>query len=151
MCSTSINSTIPCTEDQECLEVDVRLPRTVLPEQAEILQDVEHATHLTEDEDSRSFRPEGTKEFVKDDHLSRVINEMLVSGVGRSGFLRRKVRKGVDRSIPTYCAIKQVWVACDFAKLHDHIHQAGLSFLFASETCNGMSIGCIKARGWANH
>jgi hypothetical protein len=60
---------------------------TELPEQTIVLQYVQHAAHLTENEHSRSFRFQDCEHFVKDDHFARVLDEVYVGSVRRAGFL----------------------------------------------------------------
>jgi hypothetical protein len=66
-----------------------------------VLQDVKHAAHLAEDEYARALLFHTSQELVEDDHLARVVDQVLVSGV-RWTWL---------------CAIEEVWVASDFTKL----------------------------------
>jgi hypothetical protein len=58
-----------------------------MPKQAIILEDVEHATHLTKDKHTGTFGSHRMKEFVKYDHLARVIDDMLVGGIWGTRFL----------------------------------------------------------------
>ena len=80
--------------------------RTVSAEQAVVLENIEHTTHLAEDEDTRALRLHILQQLVKNDHLARVLHQMLVSGVGRA-------RLGT---------VEELWVTGDFAKLHDDVH-----------------------------
>jgi hypothetical protein len=65
----------------------VKRTQTVTPEQAIILQNIQNATHLAEDKDSRSFCLKGLKELIQNDHLARIFNEVLVRSVRRTWFL----------------------------------------------------------------
>jgi hypothetical protein len=61
--------------------------RTILSKETVIFKNVENSTHLAENEYSGTFLFERLEEFVQDNHLSRVIDEMFVSGVGWARFL----------------------------------------------------------------
>lgn len=66
---------------------------TVSPEHAIIFENIEHTAHLTEDQDARSFLLHRLEKLVEDDHLAGVVDQMLVSGVRRAGFLcKRQLR-----------------------------------------------------------
>lgn len=54
---------------------------TVTPEQAIIFENIQNPTHLTEDENARSFLFHRSQKFIQDDHLSRVLDDMLISGI----------------------------------------------------------------------
>jgi len=57
------------------------------PEHHVVLQDIQHSTHLREDKNSRSLGLHGGEKLVEDDHLSGVLDDVLVGRVGRSRFL----------------------------------------------------------------
>lgn len=65
------------------------MERTVCSEQAVILHDVQHSTHLTEYEDAGSTGLQGSQELVQNNHFPTVLNEMFICGIGGSGFLAR--------------------------------------------------------------
>jgi hypothetical protein len=48
--------------------------------------------YLTEDKDSGPLRPHVLEEFIEDDHISRIIDEVLVDGVGWTGLLHGKLQ-----------------------------------------------------------
>lgn len=60
---------------------------TVLSEKTIVLQYIENTTHLAEDEDSGPLRLHRRKQFIKDEHLARVFDEMFVGGIWRARFL----------------------------------------------------------------
>ena len=62
--------------------------RTVSTEQAVVLENIEHTTHLTEDEDTGSLLFHRFEEFIQNDHLAGIVDEMFIRGVGRAGFLQ---------------------------------------------------------------
>ena len=55
----------------------------VAAEPAVVLQDVEHARHLSEDEDARVLALQLGEQLVEDGQLARIEDEVLVSGVRR--------------------------------------------------------------------
>jgi len=59
----------------------------MVPEHHVVLQDIQHSTHLRENENSRSLGLHGGEELVEDDHLSGVLDDVLVGRVRRSRFL----------------------------------------------------------------
>jgi hypothetical protein len=65
--------------------------RTISSKQTIILQDIENATHLAEYKHTRSLRLHRFEEPIKDDHLSRIFDDMLVSRVWRTRFLERVI------------------------------------------------------------
>ncbi len=60
---------------------------TVLAKLAIVLENIEHSRHLREDENTRPLRLHRLQEFVKDDHLTSVGDDMLVGRVWWPGFL----------------------------------------------------------------
>ena len=46
--------------------------RTVSAEQAVVLENIEHTTHLAEDEDTRALRLHVLEQLVENDHLSSI-------------------------------------------------------------------------------
>ena len=60
---------------------------TILPEQTIVLQNVQNATHLAEYQYPRTLLLHRCEELVKDDHLPRVLDEVLISCVWWAGFL----------------------------------------------------------------
>ena len=91
--------------------------RTVSAEQAVVLENIEHTTHLAEDEDTRALRLHVLEQLVENDHLARVLDEMLIGGVRRSWF----------------CSVKEIGMASDFPKLHDNVHESCLALLLAGK------------------
>jgi hypothetical protein len=91
---------------------------TVSPEMAIIFENVQHTTHLTEDENSRALLFHRLQQFVKNHHFATVVYNVFVRGVGRA-------RLGT---------IKQVRMAGNLPQLHDHVHESCLPFLLARET-----------------
>ncbi len=63
------------------------MKHTVSAEHAVVLQDVENTAHLTEYEDSGSLSLHSLQELVEDDHLAGVLDEVLIGGIRRTGFL----------------------------------------------------------------
>jgi hypothetical protein len=59
--------------------------RTVVPEHHVVLEDIENSAHLREDEDSRALCLHRREELVEDDHLSGVVDDVLVGRVRGSG------------------------------------------------------------------
>ena len=103
---------------QSIYETNPKMEHTVASEQAVILENVEHSTHLTENKDTRALRLHVLEELVQNDHLARILNQMLVSGVGWPGF----------------CPIEEVGVASDLTQLHDDVHEPRFALLLAGQT-----------------
>ena len=70
--------------------------RTESPEKTIVLKDVQHPTHLTEDENARAFLMHGLKQLVQDDHFPTVIDQMLVSCVRRARFLDKSIQMDAE-------------------------------------------------------
>lgn len=108
---------------------------TVSTEQAVVFENVQHTTHLTENEYAGTFRLHASEKFVKNDQLARVFNKVFVSGVGRPRFLEQNLKTRYGITIDnTHCSVKKIWMTSDFTQLHDHVHEACLAFLLASKT-----------------
>jgi hypothetical protein len=75
----------PCSRIVIGATVDTAVFET--PEQTIVLQNIQHATHLREDEDSRALFFHVLEELVENDHLAGIVNQVFVRGVGWSGFL----------------------------------------------------------------
>ena len=88
-----------------------------MTEQAVIFKDIEHTTHLAENEHTRALCLHILQQLVQYDHLARVLDQVLVCRVWRARL----------------CAVEQVRVAGDLAELHDDVHQPRLAFLLARE------------------
>lgn len=61
--------------------------RTISSEQTVILHNVQHPTHLTENEDAGPIGLQRSQEFVQDHHFTAVLDEVYVCGVWRARFL----------------------------------------------------------------
>ena len=70
--------------------------RTVSAEQAVVLENIEHTTHLAENKYSRAFHLHRLEKLVKNNHFPAVVDKMCIGGVGWSRFLYRSV-SSVDR------------------------------------------------------
>jgi len=83
------------------------------------LKDVEHATHLAENEYPRNLLLHLRKQLVKNNHLAAVLDEALVGRVQR----------------PRLGTIEEVRVTGHLTKLHDHFHElCFVSFLPSSQS-----------------
>ena len=80
----TVDSTVFCSS--ACSQLSLVVP-TEFSELTVIFQDVKDTTHLGKDKHTRSFCLHRFEQFVENDHFSGVIDEMLVGGEGRSGFL----------------------------------------------------------------
>ena len=63
------------------------IEHTVGSEQAVILHNVQHSTHLTEYEDARAVGLQGSKEFIQNNHFPAVLDKMHVRGIRRARLL----------------------------------------------------------------
>jgi hypothetical protein len=107
-----------------------------------VLQDVKHPAHLAKDEYARALFFHTPQKLVEDDHLARIMDQVLVGSV-RWTWL---------------CAIEEVRVTSDFTQLesrdsghrpateviqtnlHDDVHQPRLAFLATSQAVDGIDI-----------
>ena len=78
---------------------------TVASEQAIIFQNVQNTTRLTENEYSRALFIHGLQEFVQDDHLAGVLNQVFVRCVRRSGFLAHDQHPRKERLDPYHISL----------------------------------------------
>lgn len=92
--------------------------RTVVSEHHVVFEDVENSTHLRENENSGALGLHRCEQLVEDDHLSGVVDNVLVGRVGRS-------RLG---------SVEEVGVVAALSELHDDVEQSGLALLLASST-----------------
>ena len=93
-------------------------------EDAVVLENVQHATHLREDQDPASLLLHAHEELVQHDHLARVDHEVLVRGVWRS-------RLGT---------FEEVRVVAAFAQLHDDVEKPGLGLSLARGSVDGVNV-----------
>lgn len=70
-------------------------------EQAKIFQNIQYPTHLAEDQHSGPFHFHSLEQFVKNDHLSGIFNNVFVGCIGWTRF----------------CAVEEIGMTGDFAKL----------------------------------
>jgi hypothetical protein len=73
--------------------------RTKTPEQAVVFKDIQHPAHLTKDQHTRTLLVHGLEKFVEDEHLARVLNEVLISSIRRTRFLGCQIQLRVPKSI----------------------------------------------------
>ena len=71
------------------LGVAVQPEVRVLPPEAVVLQDVQHARHLTEDEHAGAFLLEARQQLVQGTHLAAIGNQVVVRGKGGTWRRRR--------------------------------------------------------------
>ena len=67
------------------------MKHTILPKQTIILQDIQNPAHLTEYQHPRALLLHRREELVQDDHLARVLDQVLVGHVRWAGFLRHDI------------------------------------------------------------
>ena len=67
------------------LEPEHRL--TVSSELAVVFQDVQHSTHLRENQDTRTLLHHSLQKSIENPHFIRVVNQVLVRGIRWTGFL----------------------------------------------------------------
>jgi hypothetical protein len=68
-----------------------QMKRTILPKQTKNLQDIQNPAHLTEYQHPRALLLDSREELVQDDHLARVVDQVLVGRVRSAGFLRHDI------------------------------------------------------------
>ena len=91
-----------------CLAVEAAV--LVARPAAVVLQDVQHARHLAEDQHATTTLLEARQQLVQQHHLAAVLRQVPVGGVGRA-------RLG---------AVEQVRVVAALAQLHEDVVQAHL-------------------------
>jgi len=96
--------------------------RTVIPEDAIVLQNIKHPGHLTEEEDARAVFFDSPQEVIEDFHLATVLDDVSVGGEGWAGFR----------------TIKEVWVVATLAQLHHNVEELGLSLALTNKSCMAM-------------
>ena len=62
--------------------------RTELTKETIVFKNIQHTTHLTENQYARPSCFQESEHFIEDNHLARVFDEMLVSSIGWSRFLK---------------------------------------------------------------
>lgn len=89
--------------------------RTVCPEQAVILHNVQHSTHLTKYEDARPIGLEGGKQFIQNNHFATVLDKVHVRSIWRARFLVKLLASMLAGPQMTHSSFEQVRVTSDFS------------------------------------
>lgn len=104
---------------------------------------------MREDEDSGSFRLHRFEEFIKDDHFTGVVDQMLVRGEWRTRFLRSvscTLARIYTRTAPSktialahvtgiISSLLTIRMVAALSQLHDDVQQSGLALLLPCSTC----------------
>src|SRR5579862_2634356 len=107
MCSASINTTV-----------------LVLSHKTIILQDIQNSTHLRKNQNSGSLSFHPFKKFIKDNHFTRIENEMFVVSVRWTRF----------------SAIEEIGMVAAFPQLHDNIEKTGFPLSLSHSTIDRIDI-----------
>ena len=102
--------------------IDPAVP--VVAKDAVILEDVEDATHLREDQDATALMLHANEELIQHDHLAGVENQVLIRGVG-GAWLR---------------SIEQVRMVATLPELHDDVQQPGLRLAASHRPVDGIDV-----------
>ena len=100
------------------LAVNARILVTTI--EAVIFNNVKHACHLAKHEATAALGLKFDEQFVEQNHLAGVVNQMLAFNVGRAWFL----------------AVEQVGMVAALAELHDYIEEPDCGATSAVDSIN---------------